>query len=183
MHLDRVVRHRHLRRQAVLLRQHPGRLRRPPPPASRRSCGSTASGARPSSARASVRRLSTSSFMLVDLLQRGRPAPRAPRSASRGAISERSTPARSTISGVLSSWLASAVKRRRLAEALLQAGEHAVEGHGQAGQLVAGGRHRQAAVEAAAVGHLLHLVHQPLDRAHGAPGEPVATPGRRTRSG
>ena len=82
---------------------------------SRRSTGSLCSSARPSSARASVSSASTSSVMRLtscntssrtSSVSRGRP----------GVVMARSTPERSTVSGVLSSWLASAVKRRRAAK-------------------------------------------------------------------
>src|SRR5712671_3805901 len=78
---------------------------------SRRSAGSRCRSARPSSARASVSSDSSSSVMRFTSWSVSSRAASVSGGMS-GRVIARSTPARTTVSGVFSSWLASAVKRR-----------------------------------------------------------------------
>ena len=83
----------------------------------------------------------------VDLLEARRRARCRYSSGVRAARSATSIPPLSAVSGVRSSWAASAVKRRIWPKAALEAREHAVERLGEPVQLVAGARTRDALVQ------------------------------------
>ena len=71
------------------------------------------------------------------------------------------------MSGVLSSWLASAVNRCRLAKLCSSRASMPFTVEREPRHLVAGERHREPAVQAPAVGDRLELVHDALHRAGG----------------
>ena len=73
------------------------------------------------------------------------------------------------MSGVLSSWLASAVKRCRLAKLCSSRASIPLTRERESRHLVAGERHREPAVQAPPVGDRLHLVHDALHRPETVP--------------
>ena len=116
---------------------------------------------------------------LVDLRQRLVERLEDLRAARPGCISARSTPARSTMSGVLSSWLASAVKRCRLAKLCSSRASmpFTVSASRAISSPDSGTASRRWRLRA--VGDGLDLVHDALHRPERRPGQPVAHQGGR----
>ena len=106
--------------------------------------------------------------------------PRAP-PALRGWRSASSSSVRSSASGVRSSWLASATKRRSCSKAVSSRCEHLVQRLGEPGDLVLRGRHRQAAPGRRRRDRARLAPHR-LDRPQRRAGEHVAGERRKQRA-